>query len=141
MLHVRQSGPDLGHYPSWAESADDDDPAFDIAAADFAGADFPALGTSFVEFAQWAFGPDGIRSLRLLAYGDFSYEGRFAEASLLFCRQEEAVGAGNGGKLGAGPFLRFREVREGQDWELWDLFESENRFLRACPCDTLFHTT
>lgn len=28
-------------------------------------------------FAQWVFGADGISSLQVLAYGDFSFEGRF----------------------------------------------------------------
>ncbi|KAI9784369.1 MAG: hypothetical protein M1816_000893 [Peltula sp. TS41687] len=44
----------------------------------------PALA----EFAQWAFGPTGYPALQVLAYGDFSYEGRYERYNLLLCRRE-----------------------------------------------------
>ena len=39
------------------------------------------------DLAQWAFGPNGISQLQVLAFGDFSYDGRFPKKSILFCRQ------------------------------------------------------
>lgn len=40
------------------------------------------------EFAQWAFGPNGYPELQVLAYGDFSHEGRYERHKLLLCRRE-----------------------------------------------------
>jgi hypothetical protein len=40
------------------------------------------------DFAEWAFGPDGLPGLQLFAYGDFSCQGLFDEYNALFCRAE-----------------------------------------------------
>ncbi|KAK1965444.1 hypothetical protein LY78DRAFT_95204 [Colletotrichum sublineola] len=140
ILHMRQSGPDLERYPSWAQSASEDDLPFDFAGIDLpVSSKFPTLGKSFVEFAQWVFGPSGIRSLRLLAYGDFSYDGRFERATLLLCRRDASCNTGDSGTKDANRRLYFREVVKGEDAELWGLYEREKHVIVACPCDTLFH--
>jgi hypothetical protein len=144
VLHMRQSGPDLRRYSSWAKSAEEDDTDCDYSDIDLPAVErgvFPQLGASFVKFAQWAFGPEGILSLRLLAYGDFSYNGRFGVATLLLCRREvpEALSRRGGRSTRSSErFLRFREVKEREDWELWELYERELGILAACPTDTLF---
>ena len=130
---MRQSGPDLRHYSGWCKQAEKDDGPFDFAGMNLPDREFPRLGRSFVDFAQWAFGPAGIRSLRLLAYGDFSYDGRFAYATLLLCRRDSPRGKEDDER-----FLRFREVKEGEDRELWELYEQELHVLTACPTSTLF---
>lgn len=133
-MHIRQSGPDLRTSPSWAFSNDGDDGDFDTTGMGLPDADFPSLKKSFVDFAQWVFGPTGIGSLRLLAYGDFSHGGRFAENTLLLCRRGLSPGAEVSDR-----FLRFREVRKGGDVELWELFKREEHVLSACPCDPLMY--
>ena len=39
-----------------------------------------------LEFAQWAFGSDGLPNLQIIAYGDFSHNGRYTKHTELFCR-------------------------------------------------------
>ena len=52
--------------------------------------DFLKVGTwdyGLWEFARWAFGPKGLPKLRILVFGDFSYDGRYKESNLLLRRQ------------------------------------------------------
>ena len=67
---------------------------------EYVGMDFsrdPMLEYELFEFARWAFGPRGISALRILAYGDFSYDGRHKDRCLLFYRQR--IGSTNGFRL------------------------------------------
>jgi hypothetical protein len=41
------------------------------------------LVQGFVRFANWAFGAEGLPDLKVLEFGDFSYEGRYARHNLL----------------------------------------------------------
>lgn len=41
-----------------------------------------------LEFADWAFGSNGIATLRVLAYGDFSCEDRYEEQQIIFIKSE-----------------------------------------------------
>ena len=139
---MRQSGTDLSGYRrsatdpgywSWIESAEEEDIPFESLGMDIPDGWRRSLGQSFANFAQWAFGPCGIRSLQLLAYGDFSYDGRFKSTTILLRRREAPPGNVDGRQ-----FLYFDELREGQDWELWELYRRESHVLTACPTDTLF---
>jgi hypothetical protein len=131
---MRQSGPDLPVSPNWAmTSSEEDDRRFNFDGMDFQGPQFPRFSTSFVEFCQWAFGPDGIRSLRLLVHGDFSYDGRFAHSALLLCRRDVPQDKENDDR-----FLRFRPVRPREDGALMELYKREMRVLQACPTGDLF---
>jgi hypothetical protein len=40
------------------------------------------------EFADWAFGAEGLPDLQVLAWGDFSHEGRYARHNVLLCRAD-----------------------------------------------------
>lgn len=133
---MRQSGTDIDDLaiPSWAYRAEDGDAAFDFSGMDLPGGDSSMLGKSFVDFAQWVFGPTGIRSLRLLAFGDFSYNGRFPVSTWLLCRRDLPVDAESSNR-----YLRFRTIKADGDTELWELYEREKYVLTACPTDSLFH--
>lgn len=92
------------------------------------------LTEHFHDLAQWAFGPEGLSSLRVIAYGDFSHKGRYARSNLFLSRN---VGARRyrvhrhedmlGGCLGGG---ELREERE--------LVCKYVEMLEACPIDPLF---
>lgn len=91
----------------------------------------------FKYLAQWVFGPNGIRSLRLLAYGDFSEDGHFQPSNLLLCRQDPPREDVFLGTDDASKHFSFREVRQSEDTELWELYEREKWVLEACPRDSL----
>lgn len=42
----------------------------------------------FVSFATWAFGPEGIQSLKVLALGDFSHDDRYEAQRFLVRRRD-----------------------------------------------------
>jgi hypothetical protein len=89
----------------------------------------------FWEFANWAFGPDGLPTLKLLAFGDFSYKGRFHVHNKLLCRHTRSIRdlENNTSQQGEDELiLRFRPVRRN-DRELWDLIDRNAEFLEACP--------
>ena len=78
-----------------------------------AGALFPGIPRDELAFAHWAFGPDGLTTLQVLALGDFSFRGRFADDQVLFCRQEQRNSGGADNALSPtahAPELTFREV-------------------------------
>ena len=49
------------------------------------------LTCEVLEFAQWAFSEDGLPDLEILAWGDFSNESRWAEHSMLLCRDQSLL--------------------------------------------------
>lgn len=130
---MRQSGPDFEHYASWSLRGKEDDVKFDQAGLSPRDDKLPWLGKSFGDFAQWVFGPTGILSLRLLAFGDFSYRGRFVKHNLLLCRRERPTQAATHETQN----LYFRSVTV-DDQELWELVEKHFDVLEACPADSLF---
>jgi hypothetical protein len=46
------------------------------------------LTPSFLDFVRWIFGQDGLPNLKILAIGDFSNSGRWAEYNMILCRDE-----------------------------------------------------
>jgi hypothetical protein len=91
-------------------------------------------------FAHWAFGPDGLPELEILAYGDFSYQGR--QPNMLLCRSHDSMGdmtdesqdteaakASNG---------LYRQVLK-EDIRSWEIVQEHSDFLEACPEDHLLH--
>ena len=78
-----------------------------------AGALFPRTPRDELAFAHWAFGPDGLTTLQVLALGDFSFRGRFANNQVLLCRQEPRTSGSADDALSPTapvPELTFREV-------------------------------
>ena len=45
----------------------------------------------FISFAHWAFWAEGIPSLQVFAYGDFSFKSRFDDHNFILCRKEWKV--------------------------------------------------
>ncbi|KAL2866487.1 uncharacterized protein BJX67DRAFT_354930 [Aspergillus lucknowensis] len=62
LLHIRQAGGYTDQYDSWGI-----DPSDDV---------HPRASQDLVDFGNWVFGPNGIPSLKGLAFGDFSYGNR-----------------------------------------------------------------
>jgi hypothetical protein len=79
-----------------------------------------------LKFARWAFGPEGIPELRILAWGDFSHSGRWAESNVLLCRDQSIESAGT----------NFRTLRDS-DFNYWDLVDENMDMLSACSPDHL----
>lgn len=137
ILHLRRSGPDFAHYADWSQYFKDNSPheresrrKDDGTSSDHGLSEF---GDDFEDFAQWVFGPNGIPSLRLLAFGDFSYRGRFVEYNHLLCRKSHSQAGHHR------PRRYFRTITD-DDNELWDLFDKHHDALEACPTDSLFTT-
>lgn len=85
--------------------------------------------------ASWAFGPNGLTNLQILAYGDFSYQGRYFEDTFVFRRNPNPHGPRE---------LAFPS--HGFDCGYYSLLQKEERrlvmaqygeFLEACPVDSL----
>ena len=89
-----------------------------------------------LNFVKWAFGPDGLPNLTILAYGDFSCNQRHGWSQLVFVRyprpkipipsaQEDNIGV-------FGPSLPFR-IMHPEDEYLWDEIDGAKELLEACP--------
>lgn len=89
-------------------------------------------------FASWAFGPDGLPNLRVLAYGDFSYHGRYIEDTFVFGRDEfvescrESTHSMTDSEVDCGYSLLTKEQRN-------EVMELYGDFLEACPVDVLVY--
>ncbi|KAI9889351.1 MAG: hypothetical protein M1814_005519 [Vezdaea aestivalis] len=140
LLHIRRSGSDMaGHmtkrgnmfeYPSNSNSEDEDENAnnedlddgtMQMSEIDKLDMELPEILRSF---AFWAFGVDGIPSLQILAYGEFSYGSRFESESYMLCRQALT--------LPGDEAIPFRLIRES-DLELAQFIRENMDCLAACP--------
>ncbi|KAJ5737407.1 uncharacterized protein N7483_002532 [Penicillium malachiteum] len=89
-----------------------------------------------VEFADWAFGPRGLPSLEVLAFGDFSYGERYQKQRFLARRRQKSV-SDNARKESR------ITTDEESDWALCisneeslletSCFEDHDSFLSVCP--------
>ncbi|KAH6667672.1 hypothetical protein B0J14DRAFT_169359 [Halenospora varia] len=99
------------------------------------------LPGGLLQFANWAFGPDGLPALQVLAFGDFSYDGRFHNHNHLFCRHTWSIRNPENDTLQQSEdelILTFRPIREN-DRKLWDLIDRNTEFLEACPTDSIIN--
>src|SRR6266498_2216571 len=91
---------------------------------------------NLLPFAHWAFGADGIPSLQVLAYGDFSFEGRFGSKNYILCRQSWTIPKQKMGNTSGDDkediMLPFRPIRDG-DINMMELVSENMDFLGACP--------
>jgi hypothetical protein len=96
ILHIRQSGADCEQIGSWGiediydyTGSELDSPAAEEptqterVVENYRGED---LTDSLENLAQWAFGPEGLLYLEVIAFGDFSYEGRYAKSQVFLVR-------------------------------------------------------
>ena len=113
VLHARQSSDEVAHGspPMWQarysantrdEETEDNSAAFDFSPTGQSptrdqslkspkGLDtyvFPAISAEFQQFAQWAFGPEGFKSLEAIFCGDFSRGSRLEKHNLILLRQQ-----------------------------------------------------
>lgn len=93
-------------------------------------------------FLQWAFGPEGLTNLKVMAYGDFSH-GRMPEGRTCFLVRaanrsmaEQARSAAEGVSAEDCQSRTFRLIDES-DADCWRLIEEEMDFLSACPSGPL----
>jgi hypothetical protein len=98
----------------------------------------PALLEELFSFANWAFGPEGFLGLDIVAFGDFSYQGRFSRNTLLLCRNKPSSSPANPDTTQQGTALTFRNMRKN-DRELWDLLKRNAGFLEACPTQSILN--
>ena len=82
------------------------------------------------DFASWAFGSQGIQSLRVIAFGDFSYDGRYSKGNVLLGRASESMAMGAQADRNYRPFDKDRQPH-------MELFEKYLNVLEACPTDSL----
>lgn len=152
-MHIRQSGLDLERCPSWGlqragvhdqdykptetnmpSSGPSGSSEADGASSVASSSDDkpPELTDELHEFAEWIFGPQGIQSLLVLAVGDFSYSGRFADTNVLLCRMSGPFQQRHGKE---GPRNFYRHLTRS-DRVLWENLEKHSNFLEACPTDS-----
>jgi hypothetical protein len=80
------------------------------------------LAPEMHSFAQWAFGPKGLPSLRVLAFGRFSDESQHLQYDVLLCRDPSSSD---------GQSFRCVDIKTDQLGR--DVFEQYGDFLQACP--------
>jgi hypothetical protein len=97
------------------------------------------LPSNVIEFSHWAFGAGGIPSLQALAYGDFSFEGRFRSENIILCRQTWTIPKWKSNTLRddkEGERLHFRPIKDS-DIKMMELVSENMDFLGACPVDSI----
>lgn len=98
--------------------------AVEAAADNNGGCLEPRLQPEFRQFLEWVFGPQGIASLDIVAFGDFAHGGRDHSNNLLLCRSTNAMGN-----------FRFLNRYE-QDWA--EVRYTYRDAMEACPVEPLF---
>lgn len=81
--------------------------------------------------AQWAFGPDGIPSLKFIACGDYAYGGRLSgseRVDVILCRPKA------GSKKAFRVLDRFDDRAKEERTGIIDIYRD---FLEACPVEPL----
>ncbi|KAI0543820.1 hypothetical protein F4679DRAFT_567183 [Xylaria curta] len=111
VLHLRQSKLDIKRYGSWG----------------FIRGEPESLTPEFQDLASWVFGPDGINSLQLLAFGDFICRGRLFSFNLILRRKDAPV---TDGEL---PYHRIDPWLERNK----SISDAVCGFLEACPSTPL----
>jgi hypothetical protein len=104
-----------------------------------ASPDCPSIPFEILTFSNWAFGPQGFPNLQVLAYGDFSYDGRFSQYNTLMCRDTSWSIPGNlTSRQQETKVLdwTFRRLKKS-DVALWELVKENADFLGACPTDLI----
>jgi hypothetical protein len=88
-----------------------------------------------VDFAEWAFGPTGFPTLLVLAYGDFSHQGRFRWTNVLFCRNSHSNPPGDAIPADVTQRSSSFRIMLQKDEYLWDLIDGGRQMLGVCPTE------
>ena len=88
---------------------------------------------SLQDLAQWAFGPQGLRSLELVVAGDFSCKRRFAHSQVFLCRHA-------GLSQSPEPDMAGRTFRHFSRYDRWqtEQLDKFSHILAACSTFLLF---
>ncbi|KAF2664561.1 hypothetical protein BT63DRAFT_92215 [Microthyrium microscopicum] len=158
VIHVRQSGKDRAHFPSYAEENpepfminalhqedhllearfSEPEPSDPVPKPNTKGKkknempdldDLPPLNKAFHNFASWAFRHSGFPSLEAILYGDLSYNERY-EGNFVLTRREVEECA-----KGGPPFRKMKDV--AKDDHVRHLIEKYSTAINACPTDLL----
>ncbi|KAI0116451.1 hypothetical protein GGR51DRAFT_317949 [Nemania sp. FL0031] len=122
VLHIRQSGRDIRRRGSmWFSTTE---PIQNRSETSL----LKLMNPVSRDFIYWVFGPSGIHSLQLLAFGDFSSGGRFSSHNLILCRRDLVTDGGLPCRLLDPDLERARGVLLSS--AIWS-------FLEACPTDPL----
>lgn len=93
-----------------------------------------------MELSRWAFGVNGIPSLQVIAFGDFSYDNRFKSENKILCRQPWSMPNSHGDTSAEDmeqPLLSYRPIRDS-DIMMMELVRENIDFLGACPVDSIY---
>ncbi|KAJ6436651.1 Endonuclease/exonuclease/phosphatase [Purpureocillium lavendulum] len=120
ILHIRQSAYDLRRYASWALKPSEH------SSAGYPNSEF-VFRDKFRDFLKWVFGPDGIRSLHMIVFGDFAYGGRIAQKNVLLCRD-----------FGGNKGFRIIDAVDAEWIEVRDEYRST---IEACPTEPILGET
>ena len=99
---------------------------------------FAGVSRDLLQLAQWAFSPDGLPNLQIIAYGDFSYDGRYIQYTELFCR-DQPIPQKNKSSESTTPVQSnwtFRRLTK-DDVNLQDLIKDNFDMLGACAVDSI----
>ncbi|KFY47342.1 hypothetical protein V494_00025 [Pseudogymnoascus sp. VKM F-4513 (FW-928)] len=91
--------------------------------------DFSGPAQALLKFARWAFSSEGIPELQILAWGDFSHDGRWGESNVILCRDQSFEPTGT----------NFRRLRDS-DLNYWDMIDGNMDMLSACSPDHVLRT-
>lgn len=92
------------------------------------------LNRSFRSLVEWAFGPEGIPSLQLIACGDFAYRRNGKHLHNIFvCRNRDTAASSSDGR----PYRVFDPRDKEHELEWAPLVRPYWRFLEACPAGPL----
>jgi hypothetical protein len=88
---------------------------------------------------DWIFGPQGMESVELVAFGDFSCRGRYLSSSFFLRRVDDRT---ERDMLGGRLWDFYRRVKHSNRIPRLEMLLEENRqFLESAPSDTLLATT
>lgn len=88
------------------------------------------------QFANWAFGPDGLLGLRVLSFGDFSYQGR--RPNISFCRYKPSC-LHKACELTSRVSTQVYKRVTRDDVAEQEILRNNANFLQACPEDSLLY--
>lgn len=133
LLHLRQSRVDLNINVSefFERVTEQEGSSSDQGGSGDQSSESYRLRTPLRHLAQWAFGPDGIPSLKFIACGDYAYGGRSSgseRVDVILCRPKA------GSKKAFRILDRFDDRAKEERTSIIDVYRD---FLEACPVEPL----
>lgn len=75
-------------------------------------------------FAEWAFGPQGLQQLLVFAYGDFAFARSCQSYNVFYCRANSVTAGADNSNY---------KILTPSDKDLWDWVTANMDVLSACP--------